>query len=76
MPHRRHHNPHIEGKLVGARLCEEVALKELAGPFAELNHWTGHAFGSESEVRRGIEGDGIEVRDMAACELECVSKSQ
>ena len=65
MPDGCHHDPHIEGKLVGAGLCEEVALKEHAGPFAELYHWTGHAFRPEGEVRRSVEGDGLEVRDMA-----------
>jgi transposase len=54
MPDGRHHDPHIEGKLVGAGLCEEVALKEHAGPFAELNHWTGHAFRAEGKMRRCI----------------------
>ena len=65
MPDGRHHDPHIEGKLIRAGLCEEVALKEHAGPFAELNNRTGHAFRPEGEVRRSVEGDGIEVRDIA-----------
>ena len=65
MPDGRHHDPHIEGELVGTGLCEEVALKEHAGPFAELNNRAGHAFRPEGEVRRSVEGDGIEVRDMA-----------
>ena len=33
----RHHDPHIEGKLVGAALLEELPLEEHAGPLAELN---------------------------------------
>jgi hypothetical protein len=65
MPDGRHHDPEVKGKLVGAALIEEFPLKEHAGPFAELNHRTGHAFGPEGEVRRGVEGDGVEVRDMA-----------
>ena len=65
MPDGRHHDPHIEGKLVGAGLCEEVTLKEHAGPFAELNNRAGHAFGPEGKMRRCIERDGVEVRDMA-----------
>ena len=65
MPDGRHHDPHIEGKLIRAGLCEEVALKEHAGPFAELDNRTGHAFGPEGEVRRSVEGDGIEVGDVA-----------
>jgi len=40
MPDGRHHDPHIEGELVGTGLCKEVALKEHAGPFAELDHRT------------------------------------
>ena len=65
MPDCRHHDPHIEGKLIRAGLCEEVAFKEHAGPFAELNDRADHAFRPEGEVRRSVEGDGIEVRDMA-----------
>ena len=76
MPDGRHHDPHIEGELVGAGLCEEVALKEHAGPFAELDNRTGHAFRPEGEVRGSVEGDGIEVGDVAACELACVSNCQ
>lgn len=30
MPHRRHHDPHIEGKLVSAALSEELPLEEHA----------------------------------------------
>ena len=37
MPNGRHHDPHIEGKLVGAALLEEVPFKKHAGPLAELN---------------------------------------
>ena len=67
MPDGRHHDPHIEGKLIRAGMCEEVVLKEHAGSFAKLNHRTGHAFWLEGEVRRGVEGDGdgVEVCDMA-----------
>ncbi len=38
MPYGRHHDPHIEGKLVGAGLLEELTLEEHAGPLAELNN--------------------------------------
>jgi len=65
MPDSRHHDPHIEGELVGEGLCEEVALKEHVGPFAELNNWASHASLSEGEPRRCIESDGVEVGDMA-----------
>lgn len=65
MPDGRHHDPHIEGKLIRAGLSEEVALEEHAGPFAELNNRAGHAFRPEGEVRRSVEGDGIEVGDVA-----------
>ena len=37
MPDGCHHDPHIEGKLVGAALLEEFSLEEHAGSFAELN---------------------------------------
>jgi hypothetical protein len=30
MPHGRHHDPHIEGKLVGAALLEELPFEEHA----------------------------------------------
>ena len=36
MPDGRHHNPHVEGELIRAGLCEEVALKEHAGPFGVI----------------------------------------
>ena len=36
MPDGRHHNPHVEGELIRAGLCEEVALKEHTGSFADL----------------------------------------
>ena len=65
MPDGRRHDTHIEVKLIRAGLCEEVALKEHAGPFAELNDGASHAFWPEGEVRRRVEGDGVEVRDMA-----------
>ena len=65
MPDGRHHNPHVEGELIRAGLCEEVALKEHAGPFAELNNRASHALGPEGEVRGGIQCDRVEVRDMA-----------
>ncbi len=65
MPDGRHHDPHIEVKLIRAGLCKKVALKEHAGPFAELNNRTGHAFGPEGGVRRSVEGDGIEVCNIA-----------
>ena len=38
MPYCRHHDPHIEGELVGAALLEEVPLEEHAGSLAELNN--------------------------------------
>ena len=50
MPDSRHHDPHIKCKLIGAGLCEEVALKEHAGPFAELDNWAGYAFGAEGKM--------------------------
>lgn len=37
MPHRRHHDPHVKGELVGTALLKELALEEHAGPLAELN---------------------------------------
>lgn len=37
MPDGCHHDAHVEGKLVGAALLEEIPLKEHAGPLAELN---------------------------------------
>jgi hypothetical protein len=37
MPDRGHHDPHIEGKLVGTALLEELPLQEHAGSLAELN---------------------------------------
>ncbi len=37
MPDRRHHYPHIEGKLIGTALLEELPVEEHAGPLAELN---------------------------------------
>lgn len=59
MPDRRHHDPHIEGKLVGAALLEELAFEEHAGPLAELNDRARHALVSEGKMRRGIESDGV-----------------
>ncbi len=64
MPDGRHHDPHIEGKLVGAALLEEVPFEEHAGPFTELNDGACHAFVSESKMRRGVERDGVEVSDV------------
>lgn len=37
MPDGCHHYPHIEGKLIGAALLEELALEEHARSLAELN---------------------------------------
>ena len=59
MPDGRHHDPHIEGKFICAGLCEEVALEKHAGPLAELNNRTGHAFRPEGEVRRSVEDYGV-----------------
>ena len=59
MPDGYHHDPHIEGKLVGAGLCEEVTLKEHAGPFAEFNNRASHAFRPEGEARRGVGDYGV-----------------
>ena len=60
MPDGRHHDPHIEGKLIRAGLCEEVALKEHAGSFAELDNRAGHTFRPEGKMRRSVEGDGLD----------------
>ena len=59
MPDSRHHDPHIEGKLIDAGLREEFALKEHAGSLAKLNDRARHALGPESKVRRGVERDGV-----------------
>ena len=64
MPDGRHHDPHIEGEFVCAALLEEVPLKEHARPLAELNDGARHAFGPEGKMRRGVEGNGLEVRHM------------
>jgi hypothetical protein len=61
----RHHDPHVERKLVRTGLREDVALEEHAGPFAKLNDWAGHALWPEGKMRRGVEGDGIKLRHMA-----------
>ena len=37
MPDGDHHDPHIEGKLVGAALLEELPLEEHARPLAKLH---------------------------------------
>ena len=37
MPDGRHHDPHVEGKLIRTALLEEFPLEEHAGSFAELN---------------------------------------
>jgi hypothetical protein len=63
MPNSRHHDPHIEGKLIGG-LREEITLKEHAGLLAELHDGTSHAFGPECKMRRGVERDCIEVGDI------------
>jgi len=55
MPDSRHHDPHIKCKLIGAGLCEEVAFKEHAGPFAELDNRARHAFGPEGKMGGGVE---------------------
>ena len=59
MPNRRHHDPKVERKLIGAGLREEFSLKEHAGPFAELNNWAGHALFAVRKMRRRVERDGI-----------------
>lgn len=64
MPDRRHHDPHVERKLVGAALLEEVPLEEHAGPLAELNDRACHAFLPKRKVCRGVERDGIKVGNM------------
>ena len=38
MPDRRHHDPHVEGKLVGAALLEELALEEHTGSSEKLSY--------------------------------------
>jgi hypothetical protein len=55
MPDGCHHDPHIEGKLIGAGLCKEIALEEHAGSFAELHNRAGHAFGAEGKMGGGIQ---------------------
>ena len=37
MPDRRHHDPHVEGKLIRTGLLEELPVEEHAGSLAELN---------------------------------------
>lgn len=64
MPDGRHHDPHIEGKLVGAALLEELSFEEHAGPLAELNDGACHALVPEGKMRRGIERDGVKVGHM------------
>ena len=64
MPDCRHHDPEVEGKLVGATLLEELPLKEHAGPLAELNDRAIHAFLAERKMRRGVERDGVKVSHM------------
>lgn len=44
MPDRRHHDPHVEGKLIRTGLLEELPLEEHAGSLAELNNGAFHAF--------------------------------
>jgi hypothetical protein len=46
MPDRRHHDPHVKRKLVGAALLKELALEEHAGSFAKLDNGASHAFRS------------------------------
>ena len=59
MPDSRHNDPHIKCKLIGAGLCEKVALKEHAGPFAELDNWAGHAFGAEGKMGGSVQRNFI-----------------
>jgi hypothetical protein len=44
MPHRRHHDPDVERKLISIALFEELSFKEHAGPFAERYDRTAHTF--------------------------------
>lgn len=64
MPGRRHQHSHIERKLVGTALLEELSLEEHAGPLAELNNGTGHALVPEGKMRRCTQRDGLEVLHM------------
>lgn len=64
MPHGRHHNPHVEGKLVSATLLEEPPHEEHAGRPAELHDGAFHTLQSKCKMLRGVERDGIEVRNM------------
>ena len=64
MPDRRHHDPHVKRKLVGAALLKELALEEHAGSFAKLDNGASHAFLSERKMRRGIERNRVEVLDV------------
>ena len=64
MPHRRHQHPHVKCKLIGAALLEELPLEEHAGALAELDDGAGHAFLPEGKMRRGIERDILEGRNM------------
>jgi hypothetical protein len=59
MPDGCHHDPHIEGKLIGAGLCKEIALEEHAGSLAELDNRAGHAFGPEGKMGGSIQRNFI-----------------
>ena len=65
--------PILNANSFRAGLRKEVALKEHAGPFAELDDRTGHTLRPESKMRRGIKRNGIEVSDMA--DLVCAFRS-
>jgi hypothetical protein len=40
MPYGCHHDPHIEGKLIGIALLEELRFEEHAGPLAGFTPFT------------------------------------
>ena len=65
MPHRRHRDPHIKSKLVGAALLEKVSLQEHAGSLAELNDRAFYAFLAEGKMGGRIERDVLKRLDMS-----------
>ena len=64
MPHSRHYDPHVEGKLLGTALIKELPLKEHARPFTELNDRACHAFLPKGKMRRGVECNVIKFCDL------------
>jgi hypothetical protein len=62
MPDSRHHDPHIEGELIGAGLPEEHTFEEHAGSLADLNDGSCPAVLPEGKMRCGIERDCVKRR--------------